>query len=533
MTAEQEQAAAEIRAAYPKTLGVVAVNHALEINKTAKKMLQNFVKIHAKESILMDQILKLPPDAKLRDTAAEETKFKRNINEYKARATAKATAAANEEKARLQALQVTAASAAVKFFSNINHTGFDEDDDDDEEGDMVVVTAPQSAGLTSHHSSRPQTSDHAAMAFDIDQALQLTTTATATRTFDIAGIDTILPNSGGGHGDADSLGSSILPVPNNDIRLAPEFVNAGKYKTYNPSSWREEMIRKKALALENLNRFVRLDTHDNRRVLETFYVVPEPHKHTIVADNAKHHAAPTHHHNLAASISSPQHINIQQNDPHAAEKIHQESHNLDVIVGGVEALLRKFQHDELHLNKIVSKTDSIIQTFDTPVDFLELIKQTEFPKRKQHLENYTWKTRSMKLTLNAKDVRDAAKKEVDEEAMRMSKPRTSSAGTRLPKLHLDMSFDNPDAHSATNPNSATKPQTPHSPSPFPVSPVRSTMINSASRGTMISPSHGERRPTVAHGTSSPTMLSSRDPGNSSSNHAFFNESGAPVERAAR
>eukprot|EP01034_Spumella_vulgaris_P002349 gene2349-3055_t len=48
MTPEQEQAAAEIRAAYPKTLGVVALNHALEINKTAKKMLQNFVKIHAK-----------------------------------------------------------------------------------------------------------------------------------------------------------------------------------------------------------------------------------------------------------------------------------------------------------------------------------------------------------------------------------------------------------------------------------------------------------------------------------------------------
>lgn len=44
----------------------------------------------------MDQILKLPPDAKLRDTAAEEGKFKKNINEYKARATAKATAAANE-----------------------------------------------------------------------------------------------------------------------------------------------------------------------------------------------------------------------------------------------------------------------------------------------------------------------------------------------------------------------------------------------------------------------------------------------------
>jgi hypothetical protein len=93
-------------------------------------------------------------------------------------------------------------------------------------------------------------------------------------------------------------------------------------------------------------------------------------------------------------------------------------------VGGIEALLRKFQHEEMHLNKIVSNTDKIIQTFDTPVDFLELIKTTEFPKRREHLSNYTWSTRSMQLTTNAKDVRDAAKKEMEElQAMHVTKPR--------------------------------------------------------------------------------------------------------------
>ncbi len=48
-----------LREQYPKTLSVVALNHAVEINKVTKKILQGFIKTHAKVSALCCFLLRI------------------------------------------------------------------------------------------------------------------------------------------------------------------------------------------------------------------------------------------------------------------------------------------------------------------------------------------------------------------------------------------------------------------------------------------------------------------------------------------
>lgn len=76
------------------------------------------------------------------------------------------------------------------------------------------------------------------------------------------------------------------------------------------------------------------------------------------------------------------------------------------MVNSVEQLLQKFQNEELHLNKIANSTEGIIESFDTPSEYLELIKKIDFPKRKQHLSSYNWHTRQMKMTPLAKSAKE-------------------------------------------------------------------------------------------------------------------------------
>eukprot|EP01038_Epipyxis_sp_PR26KG_P013456 gene13456-18048_t len=94
---------------YPRKLETTSLHRAVEIGKIAKKLLQHYMKIHAKESILLDQLMKLPSEEK----GKAESKFKKALADYRYREVQKAN-----EIAEMEAKKYTTSSGkAVSLFA--------------------------------------------------------------------------------------------------------------------------------------------------------------------------------------------------------------------------------------------------------------------------------------------------------------------------------------------------------------------------------------------------------------------------------
>eukprot|EP01033_Poteriospumella_lacustris_P003099 gene3099-2273_t len=115
---------------YPRTLTGVGLHRAVDINKHAKKLLQTISRSHAKETILFEQLNRIPEEEKYDEEMVHaEQLFEQSLKEYYERCAAQARKMKEEEENRRRNA-VTRASSAIKFFSASSTGGLGDDDDD-------------------------------------------------------------------------------------------------------------------------------------------------------------------------------------------------------------------------------------------------------------------------------------------------------------------------------------------------------------------------------------------------------------------
>lgn len=115
---------------YPRTLTGVGLHRAVEINKHAKKLLQTISRSHAKETILFEQLNRIPEEEKYDEEMIHaEQLFEQSLKEYYERCAAQARKMKEEEENRRRNA-VTRASSAIKFFSASSTGGLGDDDGD-------------------------------------------------------------------------------------------------------------------------------------------------------------------------------------------------------------------------------------------------------------------------------------------------------------------------------------------------------------------------------------------------------------------
>lgn len=117
---------------FPRILTAIGLHRAIEINKSAKRSLQNSMKAHAKESILYEQLRKLPDDDTDMQKVIATKQFKKSLKEYYLREEERVRQLREEEERRK--LTHSRASSAIKFFANT----FDEGDFEPEDKRITI-----------------------------------------------------------------------------------------------------------------------------------------------------------------------------------------------------------------------------------------------------------------------------------------------------------------------------------------------------------------------------------------------------------
>eukprot|EP01039_Chlorochromonas_danica_P009216 gene9216-10177_t len=122
-------------ASFPRVLSAIGLHRAIEINKAAKKSLQNSMKAHAKESILYEQLRKIPEEEGKNKEKAEALKtFKKCLRDYYKREDEFARLVREEEERRKAA--PSRASAAIRFFTS----NFAEEEEEEKEQEPMRIT---------------------------------------------------------------------------------------------------------------------------------------------------------------------------------------------------------------------------------------------------------------------------------------------------------------------------------------------------------------------------------------------------------
>lgn len=368
----------------------LGLHRAIEFNKQAKKVLQSSIKIHAKDSILYEQLRKLPKEEEEDEAAIDaerimaEKAFKKALKEYFERVADRNRRIKEEEEAERQR-KLAKGGSAIKFFAST--VSEDENDENDspgklsKQGSQTSIKSGSSAGLSKgasessltvrerqleaglskmeqyflwvdklnrqnyrylqqqaqvtadslhdqqvHENSNASAADDASFSADSWKEL-----AEVFQTYGLTPGDFNIPwelraksgdnrgaspktpalplerlNSGKGKGMSErnllvdreedeekaaphkvrhqaggTFGTqrrSVIPVDSHGAAMLRDDRDAkmvgSKYKSYNPSSWRDDLIHKKAqeLAAEIIT-FTRSDTPDNRRTLGIHIVV--------------------------------------------------------------------------------------------------------------------------------------------------------------------------------------------------------------------------------------------------------------------